>query len=350
MSISSIVKDMFSTFIVGVIVDARSCHVRMVTLKKGVVINDEEKEFKTVLGDVPIEAAKYIRKLRKQHPFTYVSSLSHSIYQGAIDTTDSSEYIKFGIRADNVKSIKVQDSWSLYITKEGIKEAQNRFAKSQGLDLLFSPFALLYEGNKARLDRKKRLYALYQHSALTLGILNNSGLYFGGFFLLESEIEESEPSSDDGSELEEESLLVSETQTKMSDALNALNSELGEIGELEELDDSVVIEDFEEHEAGLPMAEEKESEKSSFDDFARTMNVTKFIRDSLGEFYKNEIYESDFIDEIVILDTYGISPSSLAYLRNTLLIDVKVHRFDISAALIDMSRAEIESHERRTRV
>ncbi|HCZ18554.1 hypothetical protein [Wolinella succinogenes] len=336
---------MFSTLIIGVNVDSRNCYTRVLTLKKGKILHDELKEFRTVPGDIPIEAAKFIRKLRKKHPFTYVATLSHSIHQGAIDTIRADEYLKFGIRSNEVRSVIVQEAWSAYISREGIAEARGKFAKSQGVDFLFSPFALLYEGIKGRLDEKKRLYVLQQQSDLALAIMNAKGLYFGGFFILESEMEASTEKKPEEEMALGETPLEPASPAKITEALSALDNELEEIGELEELDDSVMIEDFEEHEAPLPKHNEKEEERSALDDFARAISVAKFIKDSLSEFYKNEVYRSDFIDEIVILDTYGISSGALTYLKNTLLIDIKTHALDVTSSLVKMAELEIKERE-----
>lgn len=350
MNTKRFIRDIFATLLVGVNTDSRSCYIRILRLKKGKIISDEFKEFKTVSGDIPIEAAKFIRRLRKNNPFTYIAAMSHSIHQGAIGTIDKEEYRRFGIRSKEVHGVEIQGRWTTYIAHEGIAEARQKFAKSYGFDFLFSPFVLLYKGVKKRLDSKKRLYVLQRRSDLALGVMDKEGLYFGGFFILESEVSEGEGEKGEGAASEES---VSEEATSamsspppFTEALSALDNELEEIGALEELDDSVILEDFEEHEVALPSGDEpQQNEKSALDDFARAMNVARLVKDSLGEFYKNDVYASDFIDEIVILDTYGISSSALTYLKNTLLIEVKTILLDVTSLLVDLAQSELRERE-----
>ncbi|MGP1580283.1 MAG: hypothetical protein ACTTH5_04605 [Wolinella sp.] len=330
------IRELFSTYIIGVNVDYRNCYVRVKVSKGGQVTHDELHEFKTVQGDVPIEVAKFVRGLRKKNPFTYVATISHSIQQGAIGTVKERDFIRFGIFARDVKTVGVQKMWSAYIAKEGVAESRRKFAKSQGIDFLFSPFLVLHQALKGRLDSKKRLYILQQRSDLTLAVMNKDRLYFGGFFVLESELEED--SRGDGLKESDKS-----SSTNITNALEMLDNELGEIGALEELDDHIILEDFEEHSAPLP----QNDEKSSLDDFARILDIEKFIRNSLAEFYKNEIYESDFIDEIIILDTYGISSAALAHLKNTLLIDVRSIPLEMTATIIALAEAELSQEKSR---
>ena len=332
------IRELFSTFIIGVNVDFRNCYVRVKVSKRGQVTRDELHEFKTVQGDVPIEAAKFIRRLRKKNPFTYVATISHSIQQGAIGTVKEGDFIRFGIFARDVKTVGIQKMWSAYIAKEGIAESRRKFAKSQGIDFLFSPFLVLHQALKGRLDSKKRLYILQQRSNLTLAVMNKEKLYFGGFFVLESELE-----GDSRGDGLKENMSGRSSSTNITDALEMLDNELGEIGALEELDDHITLEDFEEHSAPLP----QNDEKSSLDDFARILDIEKFIHNSLAEFYKNEIYESDFVSEIVILDTYGISSGALAHLRGTLLIDVKAIPLETTATLVALAEMELSENTSR---
>ena len=77
-------------------------------------------------------------------------------------------------------------------------------------------------------------------------------------------------------------------------------------------------------------------------DLARASNAAEILKNSINEFYSNPIYAStQFIESIVILDTYGITEQAVDHLRNALMLDIEVRALNIPEALIALEQAEL---------
>lgn len=338
--IHEIMRRFFATVIISVNSDSKVCTLKMTHLRQdGTVLRNETHEFKTAFSDIPIEAAKFIQRARRHNPYLYVVSYAQSMRQGAIDAVGAADYEKFGVQASGVKKIVMQSSWSVYIAPEGIKEARRKFATSQGLDLLFSPFVLLYVGTRERRERNtKKLYALQCRSSVTLAVLDRDNFFFGGFFSLESDVEfQGDRKSKEESIAGLQGLDFEDSQGVDVDAI--LNQNLEEVNSLGDFSEDFGMDDFEEH--PLPGGGRDQDERGSLDDFARAISVAKIVKNSLSEFYRNSVYRGDFIEEVVFLDTYGISSASIAHYRSALLLELKVVKFDMMSTLSELAKEEI---------
>ena len=124
-------------------------------------------------------------------------------------------------------------------------------------------------------------------------------------------------------------------------AIGSSVDELKEIGELEDIDKEVLQEEFLPQE--IQIQKQKQEEQSRIEelrDIARAHNAAETIINCINEFYSNDIYRSDFLEKIVIFDTYGISPQALAHIKNTLLLDVELQRVNLGKILLELIQRE----------
>lgn len=299
--------------------------------------NTISKDFKIVDKELPIEAAKMVKNYKRKYPFTYLSAMSKTYNQGLANCHKRGDLIKFGINAKTSQIVEMPNHWLFYIQNLAVDENRVKFIRALGLDFLFSPFALIYENIKTRLGLDIKLYVLQERASVSLFIADKKGVYFGGFFMIGGELEQSE---DDSASMKE---VHSLKELSELESLIGSIDELNEIGELEDLDEELIRKEFMPEEIDSQKAQEAELARlESLKDLARAQNVAEILKNSINEFYGNPIYNAQFIKSIVILDSYGIAEQAIEHIKNALMLDVEVRPISIPQALIDLAQIELK--------
>ncbi|WP_295700334.1 hypothetical protein [Helicobacter mastomyrinus] len=331
-----LLRPFFSTILIGVNLDGKVCSLQIVVMKNNKVKNTINKEFKIVDKELPIEAAKLIKSYKRKYPFTYLSAMSKTYNQGLANCSKKGDLIKFGVNSKTSRIVEMPNQWLFYIQNLAVDENRVKFIRALGLDLLFSPFMLVYEHIKNQLGNKIKLYVLQERASMTLFVADKKGVYFGGFFMIGGELEQSD---DDNSSMTE---VHSFKELSELDSILGSLDELNEIGELEDLDEELIRKEFAPDEVDSQKQQEAEmSRLEALRDLARASNAAEILKNSISEFYSNPIYNAQFIETIVILDTYGITKQALDHIRQSLMIDVKVLPLNIPEALIRLAKAEL---------
>ena len=307
----SLLRGLFATALASVHLDMRDCRILLRFLKGGVVSSEEIKTFRCAPNKLPIEAAYYLSKVRKRHPFTYVATISHSLHQGAVEGTGGET---------GMQRIIIGKKWSVFISKNAISDDLDNFYRATSLDFLYSPFLMLYQSIRSRLDGTKRLYVLLQQATVALFIMDSSRLYFSAIQSLESSTQASSPAG-------LESALDSTTDSTQNEEIGQL-SDLDNVGEQKDF-----IEANEESQSTL------ENQKRELEDFARVATATTILKESINAFYNNHS-DSDFIAEIVVIDGTSMVQKAAEYLRNNLMIDTQILEVDMCQLI-----AEIAQHD-----
>ncbi len=329
-------RPFFSTILIGVNLDGKVCSLQIVVMKNNKVKNTINKEFKIVDKELPIEAAKLIKSYKRKYPFTYLSAMSKTYNQGLANCSKKGDLIKFGVNSKTSRIVEMPNQWLFYIQNLAVDENRVKFIRALGLDLLFSPFMLVYEHIKNQLGNKIKLYVLQERASMALFVADKKGVYFGGFFMIGGELEQSD---DDNSSMTE---VHSFKELSELDSILGSLDELNEIGELEDLDEELIRKEFAPDEVDSQKQQEAEmSRLEALRDLARASNAAEILKNSISEFYSNPIYNAQFIETIVILDTYGITKQALDHIRQSLMIDVKVLPLNIPEALIRLAKAEL---------
>ncbi|WP_300743985.1 hypothetical protein, partial [uncultured Helicobacter sp.] len=280
--------------------------------------------------------AKLIKSYKRKYPFTYLSAMSKTYNQGLANCSKKGDLIKFGVNSKTSRIVEMPNQWLFYIQNLAVDENRVKFIRALGLDLLFSPFMLVYEHIKNQLVNKIKLYVLQERASMTLFVADKKGVYFGGFFMIGGELEQSD---DDNSSMTE---VHSFKELSELDSILGSLDELNEIGELEDLDEELIRKEFAPDEVDSQKQQEAEmSRLEALRDLARASNAAEILKNSISEFYSNPIYNAQFIETIVILDTYGITKQALDHIRQSLMIDVKVLPLNIPEALIRLAKAEL---------
>ncbi|WP_299548388.1 hypothetical protein [uncultured Helicobacter sp.] len=345
MNLSRLIRPLFPTVIVGIEIDHKICNVVAHFYKNGQLISKQNKEFRTNPGELPIQAVRFVQKIRTKNPFTYVSVLPCSIIQGILSTDKEEEFKNFGVNCSEISYKRFDNNWSVFIANEGIAETKKRFLKL-GADFIISPFLVLYRLAKDTFQDSCKLYVLFEYSNITMLITKkNCGALFGGYYVLESAID---------SELTvvRNSLSEDDDDIQKTNIEKDLQEELSNIEEVD-LNNDVNDDELIEVLKGDNETDNTKLESENYDDldnFSRVNTAAKFIQSALGEFYNNPLYNSEFISEIVIFNPHNISQETLQQIQQITMLEVSIFSCDIAQELANLGYDSYKVFEKRGEV
>ena len=344
MSFSSKIQKYFKNLFITIIEGEESYRVFCKVLKNNKLLSKFDKTFEIAPSDEKLDSSieDYIISLQEKYNTTYIALLLNSMGQGAIKGTQDKDFQKFSVHADSVKAVKFK-TWSSYVSYIDLNWIQKIY-KVVGLDFIYSPFVVLYNllsGYKLR--HNLTLYILNQEASMTIGIFKEDTLCFGAFYKIDNSVELTSSMNDNdwGDEEEEssENLVVLDEL----DSENPLN--LDELEKLDNVNDESNDEEFSdlEEENSLDVPSSLEPDDSNISDlelYGRDLNLFRFLQKALEEYYKNDIYESDFIENAIIFDGYDISEEMIRSMEDDLMLNLEIHKIDIAEAVCDLSVKE----------
>ncbi|CBG39508.1 hypothetical protein [Helicobacter mustelae] len=308
-------RPLFSNVFILINIDAFICSVKVLRIKENKTVEHLDKEFKILEGQLPMDVIKFVKNYKRRYPFSYLGVMAKTYNQGVYHPKKLEILESSGVDIKDCQTLKV-DTWGVYIKKSEIQSIQKEFERFGGVDYIFSPFIVSWLFLKKELDTSLRLYILYEKSNIAIMIADCKEAYFAGYFMIGSEI--------------------SQAQEHLKYAHNPLENTFDMMEELEELGD---FEDFhfldEENEE-----EEKKHVEQTIYDITQVSVVSDIIKNSLNEFYSNDLYEERFVEEIVILDSVGIMEENLKTISDAILLDIKKKRIDLNAELLNVMRLE----------
>ena len=302
----SLFSRIYQKVFVSIDLDAKTCKIKISYQNK----NHEEKTYKTINADFPIEAAKYIRKIQDKYPYTYIAAIIRVENQGLITGNKLSVFEQFSLNISSLKIMLVNKQWFIYVDKKSLQEYKNKFSKIDGIDFIFSPFIIIYEKIKDKLDNVKKLYILQEKNSTSLLIADKENIYFGDHIVFEN------------------SELIEEAKDESKDEA------IIEFDIIDEIDENIIIKDF-----------EKNSFKPSSNELGELSianHMIELIKNTLNSFYQDSRYASDFIDELLILDGYGISDNAISHLKNNTMLETHFIRIDICQEIENLIKMEVK--------
>jgi hypothetical protein len=288
----------------------------------------------------------FIEEYTKESPYSYITTLDTSAMQGALPTCEKTNLDYF--QDLNTSEYKCHDNkWTFFTSKTDLYEIEKLYEKT-GVDFIFSPFTLLSNFFKDKIDTNMALYILVQEDSLSLTVFNNSLLLYGEHLTLdvenelysslnEDEDEEIDLGEEDGIDLED--IDISEGLDDLDDL-----DELDDFADIEDLDSLEEIDDFAENqdlEEVFYEAEDKLIEEESEDNFNDDYQRYSLIQTSLGKYYKSEKYDSQFIENVYIADAVGISQELKRYLEEEMFLNVYVRNIDLCAEVTEITKMEL---------
>ncbi|TLD82412.1 hypothetical protein LS70_007350 [Helicobacter sp. MIT 11-5569] len=346
MNLFRLIRPLFPTIIVGIEIDNKTCNVVAHFYKGGKLISSQNKEFRTNPGELPIQAVRYIQKIHAKNPFTYTSVLSYSIIQGVLNTDKEEEFKNFGVNCAEVAYKRFDNNWSVFVSNEGIAETKKRFLRL-GADFVISPFLVLYHLAKDTFQDTCKLYVLFQRSNITMLVTKkNCGALFGGYYILESEI-------DAELTVVRNSLSEDEDDIQQTDIEKDLQDELSGIEEVDlsnDANDDELIEVLKGNDTDAPKSDEDQENREDLNDFSRVNTAAKFIQSALNEFYSNALYDSEFVSEIVIFNPHDIKQETLQQIQQITMLEVNIFSCDIAKELANLGYDSYQSFKAKGQV
>ena len=303
----SLFSRIYQKVIVSIDLCEKTCKIRISNNKN---TQQEEKTYKTINANFPIEAAKYIQKIQNKYPHTYTSAMIRTENQGLLNGKNIDVFDKFGLDINSLKIILINKQWFIYVGKKNLQEYKNKFSKINGLDFVFSPFIIIYEKIKDRLDGAKKLYILQEKGSTSLLIADRDNIYFGNHIVFEQD------------------RFVDENK---EDKKN--NDDMIEFDVIDEIDENIIIKDFDKDSYDLS--------SNSLSELSIANHMIELITKTLNNFYQDNRYASDFIDELLILDGYGISDNAISHLKNNTMLETQFIRIDVCKEVEKLTKMEL---------
>ena len=341
--LSTFFEALYNKVIVNIVVKRASCDVYIEVLSKKNVLSHLQKSFTTL--SLSAEMIEYIQSYTKESPYHYIAVLNMSADQGAIAGCEKKNLQQFAER-NMVQYLCHEKRWAHYSAKESIKTIIKSYKKI-GCDYIFSPYSLLVDFFKDKVNGSTAMFILMQDSFVTIAIFEQSELLFAEHLdmqtagenddeMLSQTIENDENidfSDQVGIDLEDVSVLDNMEELEDLDAF----------GDIEDLDSIEEIDEFSENkdvEEELQDAAEdlpQESESSFNEDYQRF----SLIQGALGNYYNDEETESQFIENVYIADGVGVSGDLKRYLEEEMFLNVYIRQANIGAELAELVKMEL---------
>jgi hypothetical protein len=340
---SKIIEALYDKVLINIVLFSNKTIIYVEILSSKKVIKTVTKEFKTtILND---EIIQFIQLYTAQSPFFYISLLDTSVNQGAISTCFKAKFPLYNVDADAYESRCIDNRWSCYTSRDEIYEIEKKYSNIE-LDFIFSPFILLANIYKDKIDSLLAMFILVEDNYLSLAVFNKSELLFAQHLDLEH-------SKDEDMDLYEEDELSLDDNSEDLDPLDDLEDvndlNLDNLSDIEDLDSLDDIDDFSstaDIEEELTQTEEELTEdKASKEDsgsFNEDYQRFNLIQSSIKEFYENDKFDSEFIENVYIADGIGVSNDLKNYLEDEMFLTVYIRRIELPKELCNIAKKELD--------
>lgn len=297
---------------VCIIFDKHKFSIRAHSIKNNKIAQTYERSFND-----RTKALEYINALRKNFQVYYQAILYPYVAQGLVPTDKEAELKKFGINAENIKTIRVENA-QFYAATKDLQDLQNEFKPYGGLDFIFSPFAILhFLITKEKLANDKISLCVYRHSDLVaMMICRGREVLFGNFFDIAPKI----------SSFANQSSVPLENIAEASDLSNADDLQFDNLESMldEKLDDIQYT-----------------NSNDDLSNFGNDMQMSICIFQGVQEFYANDLYKGNFIDEMIIFDDENTSEAALEYIEGEIFLKPRHIQVDSLDIMSEMMQKEL---------
>ncbi len=331
-------ESLYNKVFVNIVVNGSTTDVYIeIHAQRGAVENVEDSFNTTKMNK---EMLEFITSYTEESPFFYISVLDMSPSQGAIPTCSKNRLsYYYDISASEYKCH--DEKWAYYTSKSDLYDIERNY-KDIGVDFVFSPFSVLANFFKDKIDTHLAMYILIQEEFLSLSVFDNSKLLFSQHLNMEH-IHENEDllmyDNDEDLDLEDgidlEDIDVDDGDNSMDD-----------FGDIEDLDSLEEIEEFSDNkdvEEEFYHEEEEALTDSNEDTFNDDYQRFTLIQSSVNHFYKDDKYESKFIENVYVADCVGISSDLKRYLEEEMFLNVYVRHVELAAEVSELAILEVSS-------
>ena len=289
-----------------------------------------EESFETI--KLNNKVYEFISEYIKESPYYYISILDASSTQGAIHTCTSAQMERY-FDKETSKYKCYNDRWAFYTSKSELTRLQQEY-KEIGLDFVFSPFVLLANFFKDKINTHLAMFILIEENYITLSVFDNSELLFAKHLDMQNSHESDELLMDEELDLDIDSSIDLEDVDVMDD--------LDDFGDIEDLDSIGEIDEFAEDEEIQENPDDSEEDVIESGEFNEDYQRFSLIQSAINRFYKDDTYNSKFIEDTYIADGVGISGDLKRYLEEEMFLSVYVRNLDLCVEVCELAKAEIQ--------
>ena len=356
MKLSRLIKSLYQQIFIGIVVQNTSVKVCVQSHKNGKIIQDISETFEISDATPSSEVNNFIKHHMEESPINYVAILNDVTSQGAIPTCSIHEAERFNDMSSCV-TLCNNEKWMAYAEKSELNVLQRRFDET-GLDFIFSPFFILSRFFADKTDGKTVLLVLVQKDGLSLSVFSDDTLLFAKHFttmdVLEEEImtaqmdETAEESLD--FDLEDDDVSINLDDLDSVDGLDDLDDldSLQDLDDLDDLDDIDEIEDFEEslneavEESKVTLEESHAKYDTKIGNFSDDYKRFQLIQASMHEFYNDDKYDNQFVEEVYIADACEIGQDLTRFIEEELFVTVYKRSINLDKEIVNMATQEID--------
>jgi hypothetical protein len=334
-------ESLYRKVLVNIVVKRASTLVYIEMYSKKGTADNVQAEFETIKPDEKM--LEFITTYTKESPYYYISILDMSPLQGALPTC-SKNRLSYYYDLSNCEYKCYKGKWTYYTAKPELYEVEKIY-KEIGVDFIFSPFVVLANFFKDKIAGKLALYALVQDSFISIAIFQNSELLYAEHLdmetssevddiLLSNDIEDEDLNLGMESGIDLENINVEDEGSELENFSDI--EDLDSIEEIEEFDDSKDIE--EELLESQDAIEEAVEEEGSFNEDYQRFSL---IQTSIAHYYKDEHYESAFLENMYIADGVGVTNDLKKYLEEEMFLNVYIRKTEIDAEVCELAKEEL---------
>lgn len=318
----SLIKKLVKTAYISIIKDGDSCDVCVKVLKKKKELSSESKRFSIDTRESTKLLYEFISHQYEKYKIVYTASIINSINQGGVPGCDKRNFQKYEIDTTNATVVCIDKAWSIFASNYDIENTKKDYEDLGGLDCLFSSLVILKRFFENDLSSAPTLCILKQKTSATIAVLTNNNLLFSSYVILKAEADNKEES-----EKKQDEKIFGDEEGLDEERLVDLDDIALELKDDSELDFASMGSESESMEADATM---------SIESLGSDLRILEFVKTSLTQFYKNDMYEPTFIEKIAIADPYFEAPDIKNLLENELMMTVEHKKIDlceIAAAL-----------------
>lgn len=330
----SFLRSFITNLYICVFVNNKECSIYGQFVKNEKNLNAIEADFEIIGEHIDFKFNDYVKKYAKNAHSAYIALLLNTKKQWALPVSDRIGYNKFGVNYAEVNVLAMPGGWSIFIPKEEIKE-QTHFLNGLAIDLLYSPYALLYDKiREFRADERITLYVYTQTDSCAMMVFKGLKMQFAAFYNNDDKDESVEQGDDSLAPINIADIdnLIAKEDDKFS-ALNTLN-ELSMNDDIEGFEDIVKIEENDKRENDA---------QASLERLGRSGQMLANVTDAIGDYYKNPLYEADFVEKIVVFDSAGFidDQNFVDIVANELYVEATVFSVDKHKDILDIITREL---------
>ena len=332
--LGKIFEALYSKAFVNILTDDNFTKVYIEVVSKKEVLLSVEDVFETE-GAAVEEMHEFISSYISETPYNYISVLDISIRQGAIPTC-SKKRMDYFYDISGCEHKCYANKWTYYTYLDEIYKLEDKY-KEFGVDLIFSPFVVLANFFKDKIDTYMAMYILILDGYMALAVFDNSELLYAEYMDTKHIQENEDILSDDMSSDLDDNIDLDDVAVDDVEDMESLDdfADIEDLDTLEDMDEFSESKDIEE-ELQVEAEEEVEVNSSFGDDY----NRFTMIQNSINHFYKDERYDSQFIETAYIADNVGISGDLKKYLEEEMFLSVYVRKIDVVSEICDLAKVE----------